>query len=97
MKLLPQINRRMFFAVLGALLIVGTALSFFQAGSECRKVDLYASPRYGAMWALLPAITYAITGNTFAMIVATWVPTIALVSLTDSTICKEQEALKEKK
>ena len=86
----------MFVAVLGALLIVGTALSFFQAARVCGKVDLYASPRYGALWALIPAIAYAITGNTYIMVVATWIPTLVLVSLTEKTICEGSVILKEK-
>jgi hypothetical protein len=75
-------------AVLGALFTVGTALSFFQASRVCGNVDLFASPRYGALWAVIPAIAYTITGNAFIMIVATWIPTILLVMLTDRMICK---------
>jgi hypothetical protein len=82
-------------AVLGALFTIGTALSFFQASRVCGKVDLYASPRYGALWAVIPAIAYTITGNAFIMIVATWIPTILLVLLTEYTICKNVATLKE--
>lgn len=75
---------------------MGTALSFFQAARVCGKVDLYSSPRYGALWALIPAIAYALTGNTYIMIVATWIPTLVLVSLTEKTICEGSATLKEK-
>ena len=77
--------------------MVGTALSFFQAARVCGKVDLYASPRYGALWALIPAIAYALTGNTYIMIAATWIPTLILVALTERTICEGSVTLKEKK
>ena len=86
----------MLLAVLGALFVVGTALSFFQASRVCGKVDLFASPRYGALWAVIPAIAYVLTGNSVIMIVATWIPTLLLILLTEDSICKGVATLKEK-
>jgi hypothetical protein len=83
----------MLLAVLGALFVVGTALSFFQASSVCGKVDLFASPRYGALWAVIPAVAYILTGNSIIMIVSSWIPTLLLILLTEQSICK---TLKEK-
>jgi hypothetical protein len=74
-------------AILGALFIVGTALCFFLGITICGKVDLDKSPRYGAMWALLPAIVYVLTGNKYAMVVCTWIPTMVLIYTAEQTIC----------
>jgi hypothetical protein len=74
-------------AVLGALFIVGTVLSFFLGTTSCGKVDLDKSPRQGAMWALLPAIVYMLTGSPYAMVVSTWIPTLVLIYTTEQTIC----------
>jgi hypothetical protein len=74
-------------AVLGALFIVGAALCFFLGVTVCGKVDLDKSPRYGAMWATLPALVYFLTGNVYAMVVSTWIPTLVLIYTTEQTIC----------
>jgi hypothetical protein len=74
-------------AVLGALFIVGTVLSFFLGITMCGKVDMDKSPRQGAMWALLPAIVYALTGSPYAMVVSTWIPTLVLIYTAEQTIC----------
>jgi hypothetical protein len=74
-------------AVLGALFIVGSALSFYLTSTICGKVDLDASPRQGAMWAALPALVYFLTGNVYGMIVSTWIPTLVLIYTTEQTIC----------
>jgi hypothetical protein len=81
-------------AVLGAMFLVGTALSFFISSMTCRKVDMNAAPRYGAMWAALPAMVYAVTDNAYAMMVATWIPTVMLIYATEYSICKKKELLK---
>lgn len=81
-------------AILGALFIVGTALSFFLSVRKCGKVDLYSSPRQGALWAAFPALVYSLTHSTYAMIVATWVPTMILLYTVDNTICEEPTLLK---
>lgn len=86
----------MLLAVLGALFVVGTALSFFQASRVCGKVDMSASPRYGALWAVIPAVAYILSGNSVIMIVATWIPTLLLILLTEQSICKDVATLKEK-
>ena len=77
-------------AILGALLMIGTALSFFISSMTCNHVDLFRSPRYGALWALPVAITFAITQNTYATIVASWIPTMLMVYTNEYTICKEK-------
>jgi hypothetical protein len=77
-------------AVLGALFVVGTALSFFLAAVTCGKMDLFASPSQGALWALFPAVTYNLTGSTYAMIVSTWVPTLILIFTNENTICSKK-------
>ena len=77
---------------LGALFIIGTALTFLISSMKCSNVDLWKSPQYGAVWALLPALVFTVTGNTYAMIVSTWVPTIALVYWTDQTVCEKPAA-----
>lgn len=73
---------------------MGTALSFFLASVTCGKLDLFASPSQGALWALFPAVTYNLTGSTYAMIVSTWVPTLILIFTNENTICsKKHETL----
>lgn len=74
-------------AVLGALFIVGTVLCFFLGVTICGKIDLDKSPRYGAIWAILPSIVYFLTGNVYAMIVSTWIPTLVLIYTAEQTIC----------
>ena len=74
-------------AILGALFIVGTVLCFFLGITLCGKVDLDKSPRYGAMWALLPAIVYVLTNSKYAMVVSTWIPTLVLIYTAEQTIC----------
>ena len=81
-------------AVLGAMFLVGTALCFFISSMTCRKVDMNVAPRYGAMWAALPSAVYAITGSGYSMMVATWIPTLALVYATEYVVCKKNELLK---
>jgi len=92
LKLLRTINRMI--GILGAMFVVGTALSFFLSVRKCAKVDLYASPRQGALWALFPSIVYMLTGNSFAMVASTWVPTLILLYTVDNTICEEPSKLK---
>ena len=77
---------------LGALFVIGTALTIFISSMKCSKVDVWKSPQYGAMWGLLPAIVFAMTGNTYAMIVSSWVPTVGLVYWTDQTVCEKPAA-----
>jgi hypothetical protein len=77
---------------LGALFIIGTALTFLISSMKCSRVDLWKSPQYGAVWAAQPAHVFTGTGNTYAMIVSTWVPTIALVYWTDQTVCEKPAA-----
>ena len=69
---------------------MGTALSFFLAAVTCGKMDLFASPSQGALWALFPAVTYNLTGSTYAMIVSTWVPTLILIFTNENTICSKK-------
>jgi hypothetical protein len=78
-------------AILGALFIVGTALSFFLGTTVCAKTDLDKSPRYGAMWALLPAIVYTLTSNIYAMVASTWIPTLVLIYTTEQTTCPQNK------
>ena len=75
--------------------MVGTALSFFLSVRKCGKIDLYASPRQAALWAAFPALVYGLTGSTYAMIVATWVPTLILLYTVDNTICETPALLKD--
>lgn len=79
-------------AILGALFMVGTAISFYLSTSACGKADLFASPQQGALWALIPAIVYSATYSKFIMVVSTWIPTFVLVYMTPQTICKEKPA-----
>lgn len=81
--------------ILGAMFVVGTALSFFLSVRKCAKVDLYASPRQGALWSLFPSVVYMLTGNSYAMIASTWVPTLILLYTVDNTICEEPAKLKD--
>ena len=46
------------------------------------------------MWAALPAMVYAVTDNAYAMMVATWIPTVMLIYATEYSICKKKELLK---
>ena len=82
-------------AVLGAMFLVGTALCMFISSMTCRKVDMNAAPRYGAMWAAIPAMVYAITGNAYAMMAATWIPTVVLIYATEYVLCKKNTLLKK--
>ena len=75
-------------AVLGALFLVGTALSFFISSMSCKKVDMALGPQQGALWAALPALVYGFTGNRYAMMVATWIPTVVMVYAVDYSVCK---------
>jgi len=75
-------------AILGALFMVGTAISFYLSISQCGKTDPLASSQQGAVWALLPALVYSVTANKFMVVFATWIPTILLVYMTPQTICK---------
>lgn len=79
-------------AILGALFMVGTAISFYVSTSACGKADLFASPQQGALWAFIPAIVYSATGSKLIMILASWIPTLILVYMTPQTICKEKPA-----
>jgi len=78
-------------AILGALFIVGTGLSFFVSSISCGRTDLYASPRDGALWAVIPAFVYAITGSKYVMVLSTWVPTLLMVFVTKFTLCDKKE------
>jgi hypothetical protein len=80
-------------AILGALFMVGTALAIFIGSTACNRVDLYAGPQYGALWAVLPTIAYAVTDNPFAMIVATWVPTMVMVYQTQHKLCRQSNGV----
>lgn len=75
-------------AILGALFLVGTSLTFFITSMQCRKVNMNVSPRYGALWALLPAFVYALSRNRYIMMISTWIPTIILVYGAEYGICK---------
>jgi hypothetical protein len=77
-------------AILGALFMVGTAISFYLSTRACGKADLFASPQQGALWAFIPAVVYAATGSKFIMVLATWIPTFLMVYMTPQTICKEK-------
>jgi hypothetical protein len=81
-------------AVLGAMFLVGTALCFFISSMTCRKADMSTAPRYGAMWAALPAAVYAVTDSGYAMMAATWIPTMVLIYATEFTVCKKNALLK---
>jgi len=78
-------------AILGALFIVGTALSFFVSSITCGRTDVYASPRDGALWAVIPAFVYMVSGNKYNMVVSTWIPTLILVFVTKFTLCDKKE------
>lgn len=78
-------------AVLGAMCLVGTALCLFISSMGCRKADLNVAPRYGAMWALLPSMVFAITDSGYAMMVATWIPTLVLIYVTEYFVCKKNQ------
>lgn len=69
---------------------MGTAISFYLSTSTCGKADVLSSPQQGSLWAILPAVVYAATGNKFMMVVASWVPTAIMVYRTPDTICKEK-------
>jgi len=75
-------------SILGALFVVGTALSFFVSSMLCSKTDLFISPRDGALWAVIPAFVYTITGSKFVMVLATWIPTMLMVAGTKYTVCR---------
>jgi hypothetical protein len=75
-------------SILGALFVVGTALSFFVSSMTCSKTDLFISPRDGAFWAVIPAFAYSVTGNKFVMVLSTWIPTMLMVFATKHTVCK---------
>lgn len=75
-------------SILGALFVVGTALSFFVSSMLCSKTDLFISPRDGALWAVIPAFVYTITGSKFVMVLATWIPTMLMVVGTKYTVCR---------
>ena len=81
-------------AILGALFIVGTALSLFVGSIACGKTDLYRSPRDGALWAVIPAFVYAITGNKYATVLSTWIPTLLMVFVTKFTVCDKKAPTK---
>jgi hypothetical protein len=75
-------------SILGALFVVGTALSFFVSSMICSKTDLFISPRDGALWAVIPAFVYVITESKFVMVLSTWIPTLLMVVGTKHTVCK---------
>jgi len=75
-------------SILGALFVVGTALSFFISSMLCSKTDLFISPRDGALWAVIPAFVYTITGSKFVMVLSTWIPTLLMIGSTKYTVCK---------
>ena len=77
-------------AILGALFIVGTALSFFVSSITCGRTDIYASPRDGALWATIPAFVYMITGSKYIMVLSTWIPTMLMVFVTKFTLCDKK-------
>jgi len=77
-------------AILGALFIVGTALSFFVSSITCGRTDVYISPRDGALWAVIPAFVYMVSGNKYNMVVSTWIPTLILVFVTKFTLCDKK-------
>jgi hypothetical protein len=77
-------------AVLGALFIVGTALSLFIASITCGRTDLYRSPRDGALWAVIPAFVYAISESKYIMVLSTWIPTLLMVFVTKFTVCDKK-------
>ena len=77
---------------LGALFVIGTALTIFISSMKCGRVDVWKSPQYGASWAILPAIVFAVTGNTYAMVVSSWVTTLLLVFWTEQTVCEKPAA-----
>lgn len=77
-------------AVIGALFMVGTALSFFISSMRCNRVDLFSSPRYGALWAIPVALTQIFTQNAYATAVASWIPTMLMVYTAEYTSCKEK-------
>ena len=78
--------------VLGALFVIGTALAIFISTWKCGEMDVWRSPQYGAAWAFLPALVFGLTENTYATIVATWIPTIVLVDWTEQTVCEKPAA-----
>jgi hypothetical protein len=77
-------------AILGALFIVGTALSFFVSSITCGRTDLYLSPRDGALWAVIPAFVYMITESKYIMVLSTWIPTMLMVFVTKFTLCDKK-------
>ena len=77
-------------AILGALFIVGTALSFFVSSITCGRTDVYTSPRDGALWAVIPAFVYMVSGNKYNMVLSTWIPTLILVFVTKFTLCDKK-------
>jgi len=78
-------------AILGALFIVGTALSFFVSSITCGRTDLYTSPRDGALWAAIPAFVYTVTESKYMMVLSSWIPTLLLVFVTKFTVCDKKE------
>jgi len=81
-------------AILGALFIVGTALSFFVSSITCGRTDIYASPRDGALWAVIPALVYTISGSKYTMVLSTWIPTLIMVFVTKFTVCDKKASNK---
>ena len=77
---------------LGALFVIGVAMTVFISTMKCGRFDAWKSAQYGAAWGLIPAVVYGLTNNTYAMVVSTWVPTLSLVYWTEQNVCEKPAA-----
>jgi len=84
-------------AIIGALFLLGIAITMLISIQSCDTVSLFLTLLYGSVWALIPSLVFILTNNKYMTLLSIWIPTLILVGMVDASICgntKETPATK---
>ena len=77
-------------AIIGALFLLGMAITMLISIQGCDTVSLFLTLLYGSVWALVPSLVFILTNNKYMTLLSIWIPTLILIGMVDATICPDK-------
>jgi len=77
-------------AVIGALFLLGMAVTMMISIQGCDTVSLFLTVFYGSVWALVPSLVFILTNDKYMTLLSIWIPTLILIGMIDASICPEK-------
>ena len=74
--------------VIGALFLVGMAVSMIISVTKCNTISIIQTFKYGSIWTLFPSLVFIATGDKYMAMLSVAIPTMFLVNLMDENVCK---------